>query len=108
MTQFICLANEISEKGREFRVVGEDGPFYLMIFRCENQLSAYHNVCPHQNRSLNWAPDKFLLSDDGLLVCAHHGATFNLDSGVCVQGPCVGSRLIKADISVRDDKVWLA
>lgn len=107
MTQRLCKASEVTEKGREFRVSGENGPFYLMIFRHAGMLLAYHNVCPHQGRCLNWAPDKFLIGEDGLLVCAHHGAAFELGNGECVQGPCKGSRLQAAPIRVKDDEVWL-
>jgi nitrite reductase/ring-hydroxylating ferredoxin subunit len=107
MSQRICQASEVTEKGREYRVNGEDGPFYLMVFRRGYNLMAYHNACPHQGRSLNFAPDRFLIGDDGLLVCAHHGAAFDLDSGDCLAGPCKGSSLRAIAIRVRDDEVWL-
>jgi nitrite reductase/ring-hydroxylating ferredoxin subunit len=107
MTQAICKASDVSEIGREFRVTGEDGPFYLMIFIHQKRLVAYRNVCPHQQLSLNWAPDRFLIADDGLLVCAHHGAAFDLQSGECVQGPCKGSYLQAVSIRVSADEVWL-
>ena len=107
MSHRICAASEVNEKGREFRVNGEDGPFYLMIFCRGDSMMAYHNACPHQGRSLNFAPDRFLIGDDGLLVCAHHGAAFDLDSGSCLQGPCKGASLRAIGISIRGDEVWL-
>ena len=107
MSQHICKASDITPKGKEIRIPGEDGPFYLMVFRRGDRLLAYHNSCPHQGRSLNFAPDRFLIGDDGLLVCAHHGAAFDLDTGDCTQGPCEGSSLRAIAISIRDDEVWL-
>ena len=107
MSQRICRASDITPNGKEFRMPGEDGPFYLMVFRRGDRLLAYHNSCPHQGRCLNFAPDRFLIGDDGLLVCAHHGAAFDLDTGDCTQGPCEGSSLRAIAISIRDDEVWL-
>lgn len=107
MSQRICKASDVSPKGREFRIAGDDGPFYLMVFRLGERLLAYHNACPHEGRSLNFAPDRFLIGDDGLLVCAHHGAAFDLESGSCVQGPCKGSSLRAIEIRIRDDDIWL-
>lgn len=107
MTQRICKSDEVTEKGREFRVSDENGPYYLMIFRLGSRLRAYLNVCPHQHRCLSFAPDRFLIGDDGLLVCAHHGAAFDLDSGQCLQGPCEGSSLQAIEIEIRDEEVWL-
>jgi len=107
MTQRICKSSDITEKGREFRISGNGGIFYLMIFRRGTRLLAYHNSCPHRDRSLNFAPDRFLIGKDGLLVCSHHGAAFDIDSGLCLQGPCEGSSLQAIDIVIRDDEVWL-
>jgi len=107
MTQRICKSSEVTEKGREFRIDGQDGPFYLVIFRRGERLLAYRNACPHQGRSLNFAPDRFLIGDDGLLVCAHHGAAFDLESGLCLQGPCQGSSLQAIKINIKDHEVLL-
>jgi nitrite reductase/ring-hydroxylating ferredoxin subunit len=107
MPEQICNATDVSEKGREFRLEGKKGPVYLMIFRCGERIVAYHNVCPHENKSLNWAPNRFMVGDDGLLVCAHHGAAFDLDSGECLQGPCKGKSLRPCAVSIRDGVVWV-
>jgi len=78
----------------------------VMLFRVGNKILAYDNVCPHMGLNLNWAPDRFLVGDDGLLVCAHHGAAFDLSSGECKQGPCKGSNLSPIAIKIRDGEVW--
>ncbi len=103
----LCKLDEVSTKGREIRVDAHKNPFFLMLFRVEDKIMAYRNICPHQGLSLNWAPDRFLVSDDGMLICAHHGAAFDLSNGKCLQGPCEGSSLQLIDILVKDDEVWL-
>jgi nitrite reductase/ring-hydroxylating ferredoxin subunit len=68
---------------------------------------AWRNVCPHAGRRLDWSPGKFLKSKDGLLVCAVHGASFELVEGICVAGPCRGDRLQAVPVDVCDGKVEL-
>ena len=65
----------------------------LILHRDGDDVRAWLNVCPHAGRRLDWAPGKFLKSKDGLLVCAAHGASFELGEGECVAGPCRGDRL---------------
>jgi len=107
MTEPLCRAAEVTETGREVMLRLPGGPRFLMLFRRGEVLLAYENVCPHQGMNLNWAPDRFMFSDDGLLICAHHGACFDLDTGECTQGPCKGLRLKPVAVSLRDDQVWL-
>ena len=69
---------------------------------------AWLNVCPHAGRRLDWAPGQFLVGKDGLLVCAAHGAGFELHGGECLAGPCRGESLRAVAVEVRDGAVWLA
>ena len=69
---------------------------------------AWLNVCPHAGRRLDWAPGQFLRGKDGLLVCAVHGASFELRNGECVAGPCRGEALREIAVEVRDGAVRLA
>ena len=71
------------------------------------EVRAWLNVCPHAGRRLDWAPGKFLLSKEGMLVCAAHGASFDLASGDCVAGPCRGERLREVPVHCVDGEVRL-
>ncbi len=71
----------------------DGAPEPLILLRRGNDVRAWLNVCPHAGRRLDWAPGKFLLSKTGQLVCAAHGASFELDAGECVAGPCRGQSL---------------
>ncbi|MGV8940414.1 MAG: Rieske (2Fe-2S) protein [Lysobacter sp.] len=79
----------------------------LVLYRDGDQVRAWINVCPHAGRQLDWAPGQFLKSKDGLLVCAAHGASFELQGGECVAGPCRGESLRAVEVEVRDGAVWL-
>lgn len=71
----------------------------VVLLRRDGQVYAWRNLCPHAGRYLNWAPGRFLF-DQGRLVCAAHGATFEIDSGLCVDGPCRGSSLVPVSLTV--------
>jgi len=83
-------------------------PESLILHRDGAVVRAWLNICPHAGRRLDWSPGQFLKSRDGLLVCAVHGASFELHEGACVAGPCRGDRLNPVALDVRDGKVFLA
>lgn len=80
----------------------------VILHRDGPDVRAWLNICPHAGRRLDWAPGQFLKSREGLLVCAAHGASFELVRGECVSGPCRGEALRAVAIEVRDGQVWLA
>ena len=79
----------------------------LILHRDGDVVRAWLNVCPHAGRRLDWAPGRFLKSKAGELVCAVHGATFELQDGVCVAGPCRGDSLRAVAVEIVDGKVCL-
>src|SRR3546814_15079106 len=84
---------------------------YTTLFRSRHRdgdaVRAWLNICPHAGRRLDWAPGQFLKSREGHLVCAVHGATFELSGGVCVAGPCRGESLRAVAVEVKGDDVVL-
>lgn len=82
-------------------------PESLLLYRDGDQVRAWLNVCPHAGRRLDWAPGQFLRTREGLLVCAAHGATFELAGGECVAGPCRGARLRAVPVQVAHGEVRL-
>lgn len=49
--------------------------------------------CPHHGTPMPWRKDAYLNAAGDRIVCAAHGALFEVDSGLCVQGPCLGDHL---------------
>jgi nitrite reductase/ring-hydroxylating ferredoxin subunit len=77
-----------------------DGEMESIIVHCAgDEIMAWHNICPHQGRRLDYAPGKFLVDADRL-ICAAHGAVFRLKDGECVGGPCRGASLREIPIAV--------
>ena len=79
----------------------------LILYRDGQQVRAWLNVCPHAGRRLDWAPGKFLKSKEGHLVCAAHGASFELVNGDCIAGPCRGDSLRRVAVEICDGQVVL-
>ena len=79
----------------------------LILHRSGASVRAWLNVCPHAGRRLDWAPGKFLKSKEGHLICAAHGASFELERGDCIAGPCRGDSLRAVAVEVRDGQVVL-
>lgn len=104
----ICRLDQLAEgTPAEIEAQLADGPASLILCRRGETALAWLNVCPHAGRALSWAPGRFLM-EDGLLVCAAHGASFELERGECVRGPCRGQSLRQVAIEVRDGAVYLA
>ncbi|HET8819863.1 MAG TPA: Rieske 2Fe-2S domain-containing protein [Arenimonas sp.] len=92
---------------REVETVLDGDPASVLLHRDGEAVRAWVNVCPHAGRRLDWSPGRFLRTKQGLLVCAVHGATFELAAGECVAGPCRGDSLRAIPVEVRDGAVWL-
>ena len=105
----LSALNDIADGGfAEVEATIDGDAESLVLYRVGDEVRAWLNVCPHAGRRLDWAPGQFLNSKDGHLVCAAHGASFELDRGDCVAGPCRGDALRAVQVQVRDGEVWLA
>ena len=105
----LSALNDIAEGGfAEVEATIDGDAESWVLYRLGDEVRAWLNVCPHAGRRLDWAPGQFLKSKDGHLVCAAHGASFELDRGDCVAGPCRGDALRAVQVQVRDGEVWLA
>jgi nitrite reductase/ring-hydroxylating ferredoxin subunit len=99
---------EIADPGcREFSVGAGDWPFRGFVVRKGDDVFAYQNYCVHVGHPLNWAPDSFLTKDRSAIICASHGAVYEIDSGLCVAGPCKGKNLRRVAVDVRDGDIYV-
>lgn len=79
----------------------ETGSNTFFVVRKKNELFAYTDICPHYNNTtLPWKRHQYLDGAAKYIVCAAHGALFEIDNGNCVQGPCLGQKLNKLPIEI--------
>lgn len=65
----------------------------LFVVRKHGQVFVYVNSCPHIGIPLEFLPDDFLDNEKRYIVCANHGALFEIENGDCIAGPCAGQAL---------------
>jgi len=97
----VCRLEELADRdarGFGFRedTDGDDG----FVVRSGDAVYAYRNVCPHAGNPLNWRPHAFLSKKRDLILCAVHGAVFDIETGQCVGGPCPGRALVSMRAAV--------
>ncbi|MGH8222855.1 MAG: Rieske (2Fe-2S) protein [Woeseiaceae bacterium] len=102
----VCRFETLDDPGcREFSIGCGEWPFRGFVVRKGDSLHAYQNYCMHAGHPLNWKPDSFLTKDGGWIICASHGAMYEVDTGTCVAGPCPGKKLRAVPVEVRDGVV---
>lgn len=60
----------------------------LILIRTGKNVFAYVNSCPHIGAPLDLKPGQFLSHDNKNIICSTHGALFQIDTGLCIFGPC--------------------
>lgn len=104
----VGLFEDLDDPGcREFSIGDGDWPFKGFVVRHGSNVHAYQNFCAHVGHPLNWAPDAFLTKDRSQIICASHGAVYEIESGECVAGPCRGKALRRVDCEVRNGTVFV-
>ena len=107
--RIICRFEELADPGaRAFKLGAGDWPLRGFVVRKGSEVFAYLNRCPHAGHPLNWTADDFFTADQTLLMCHSHGACFEMTTGVCVLGPCVGRELRSIPIKIEHGHVLVA
>jgi nitrite reductase/ring-hydroxylating ferredoxin subunit len=108
LTRVICAVAELDDPGARGFTLGEgEWPLRGFVVRRGEAIRAFVNHCPHAGFPLNWQPNVFLAPDGNLIRCIMHGALFEIETGDCVAGPCMGHGLQPLAIHVRDGYVVL-
>ena len=89
----------------EFEREGETREGFVL--RRGDELFAYHNRCPHWGVDLDMGEGKFYSELSERIFCSSHGAIFDIETGLCVLGPCVGDSLECFGLSLEAEDVAL-
>lgn len=85
----IISYDELHDPGSKGLIITIDNTqLSLFVVKRDKQIFVYENSCPHTLGPLDWAPDSFLDEDNHYIMCANHGALFQIEDGLCVYGPC--------------------
>ncbi len=105
----LCRADDIQDPGSmglNVEIGGEQRR--VILVRRGAEFFAYLNSCPHTGAPLDMRPGKFLNLEKTHILCANHGALFDMENGFCLRGPCVGKSLEKIPVEVLAGGLYLA
>ena len=103
----LCRIEEIPDgEGKGFPAA-PGGFTGIFAVRHGDTVRVWVNSCPHVGTPLDWMPDKFMSLDGQHIICATHGAYFELDTGECTEGPCRGDYLQAVVTEIRDGVIYV-
>lgn len=104
----ICTLADIPDGDSEgFSVVRGDREVGIITVRQGDAVYAYINSCPHVGVPLDFQPGKFLDLSKTYIQCTSHGATFMIETGECIGGPCAGKSLTPIPLRLDGEDVYV-
>lgn len=73
----------------------------VLIVRQGDRVYAYADACPHHGTPMAWRKDHYLNAAGDRIVCAAHGALFEITTGRCTLGPCLGDCLTTLPLTLQ-------
>jgi nitrite reductase/ring-hydroxylating ferredoxin subunit len=103
----LCRLSDLPDReSRGFEQLRE-GEHPIFVIRRGAEVRAYRDCCPHEGSRMAWRRHEYLNAERDRIVCGVHGAQFDIDSGVCTLGPCLGRALERLQIFIEDEWVVL-
>jgi nitrite reductase/ring-hydroxylating ferredoxin subunit len=65
----------------------------LFAVRKGQKLYLYRDSCPHTQSPMAWRKNEYMNRRRDRIVCFAHGAQFEIETGDCLLGPCLGQSL---------------
>lgn len=79
----------------------------IVVAAADGSPRAYLNECKHLPIPLDSGTRRFLNAQKTHLVCLTHGATYRVDTGLCVGGPCQDQTLTRFDTEVEAGRLYV-
>jgi nitrite reductase/ring-hydroxylating ferredoxin subunit len=104
----LCRLEELPEgESRGFDPLGK-GYDTMLVVRRGNRLHAWRDACPHMSGApMAWRKDEYLNAGRDRIMCSSHGAQFDIVTGICIVGPCVGQALKPLHLTVRGGTLFV-
>ncbi|UYG00526.1 MULTISPECIES: Rieske (2Fe-2S) protein [unclassified Halomonas] len=97
----LCHRDDVPEGAARGFLPLPDAPRNVIVVKRNGQLYGYMDSCPHYRGGtpMAWRKDAYLNGEGTHLACHAHGALFNIETGACVSGPCLGRKLTRVPLS---------
>ena len=109
---WVCREEELQDGVVRTARLGQDAdglPILALLLRDESgSIVAYRNLCRHLPVPLDGGTGELLSEDGAYLICGTHGATYRIDDGYCVDGPCEGMALQRLYVREEDGNLFVS
>jgi nitrite reductase/ring-hydroxylating ferredoxin subunit len=100
----LCKTSEIHDPGSKgFHIKYNGVEKEIFVVHKDAQFFAFLNSCPHTGATLEWVEDQFLDLDKSFIQCSTHDALFEINTGLCINGPCLGDFLQSIQLSIENE-----
>lgn len=90
----LCRIDELPDGAARGFDPARTGRDRMFVVRQGAHVVAYRDACPHiDGAPMAWRKDAYLSGDRRHIACHAHGALFDIATGACVLGPCLGRSL---------------
>jgi nitrite reductase/ring-hydroxylating ferredoxin subunit len=104
-TIFLCRFDDLPDGESRGFDPWQEGQDSVLLVRRGARVFGWRDSCPHHGGTpMAWRKDAYLNADRSRIVCAAHGAQFDIESGVCTLGPCLGQGLTAVELVVSETK----
>jgi nitrite reductase/ring-hydroxylating ferredoxin subunit len=105
--RLLCALDDIADGGSRGFPAAPGGFIGLFAVRRGEAVFVYVNSCPHVGVPLEMQPHQFLDEAGERIICAAHGATFRVEDGLCMAGPCEGEGLEVVPVRIEAGQVYV-
>ncbi len=108
--KIICASAAVESGGTGFRfnLISNEQSLPAFVIRFEGVAYAYLNRCAHLMLQLDWDDGEYYDADGEYIICSNHGALFEPNTGLCVNGPCYGASLASVAVQESEANIVLA
>jgi naringenin degradation protein FdeD len=96
----LCRLDDLADgEARGFNVPGLASK--VIVVRRGGRIHGYLDSCPHYRPGtpMAWKTHAYLNGEGTRLACHSHGAQFDIETGECVIGPCLGQSLTRVPLN---------
>jgi nitrite reductase/ring-hydroxylating ferredoxin subunit len=93
---------------KKFDLICQKYRIDAFLINYQGGFRAYVNRCRHMTTPLDFVRYQFFTEDARHLICMTHGALYDPESGLCVDGPCKGQSLYPLPVRVEGDEVLVS
>ncbi len=102
----LCSTDSIEDPGSHaFSIEHDNKRIDLFVVHQWGEFHGYINSCPHTGVNLEWQEHQFLDRGNEFIQCSTHDALFEIPTGLCIHGPCVGASLEPVTLEISDGNI---